>query len=469
MEEVINALKEGRIEKINQFVASQTLRTPVLYKEFLKLSSDKLSNETLALYASGPLNIDLLLGLDKDPYHEEVIYRICNESMSMKGLRWYYNLFKKDSHLFEKLRLIEPLKSFYIEQSPSTDHTWLLALIGNQRYQPNKAYQLIIQELWDHDGVINDDEMNVFPLGTPSIIISFLFYFSDVLSQATKTLNKIFKNSKDKVLNLDLLWYHDFLKANPTLKNFYGLDTFPIALFDPSKTSIKRTQGWLDIDIPRIIFSCFKRNISPDRWINELDLSSSMKKKLLGSMSVIEFLEKVVDIVWNNDKEQKYDIARIIFKAAPADVLREFMKQKKHPILVATGIVERGFTLDDSCLYLLANHDGYELSYKQLQDMLMRFRGTKEGLNKFIAYEMKRFNDITNCWHLGYYYHDERLFKAGSGIIKESYTFDQYDVSDILIKVTFAHIELMTKKYFDQQSVYYDALMNETEALYGNR
>ena len=65
MEDILSYLQEGDVEKINKAVESDKLCTSIMYKEFLSIDEPKkLSNETLALYACGPMDTDILLGLN---------------------------------------------------------------------------------------------------------------------------------------------------------------------------------------------------------------------------------------------------------------------------------------------------------------------------------------------------------------------------------------------------------------------
>jgi hypothetical protein len=50
----------------------------------MKMDPSLLSDETLALYFTAPMNHDLILGKDMDAYSKGLLYRICTQTMAMR-------------------------------------------------------------------------------------------------------------------------------------------------------------------------------------------------------------------------------------------------------------------------------------------------------------------------------------------------------------------------------------------------
>jgi hypothetical protein len=476
MESALQTLRTHDVEGLNQAVEKRILTVPALYKEFLSFSvNDKLSDKTLALYASGPLEQDVILGEDKDPYSTGVYDRIGQESLSTEGIRWFYDLFRKDPDLFNRLRLIPSLKSVYPDIASDKfpqDHPWLLALIAGERYPPKNIEHLILQQLWDAKGEATEEvQSSLFGLPIiPPRVVYFLFYFRDIFPAAKKTLELIFSRTK-KIIDLDLRFYKQLLIVYPKLVS-EGLSPFLMALMVPTRTDLHRETLWSNEDVGRLIFSCIEQKKSYTHWVNELmDIDDESKQLLIkpACKSSIEFLNRVITVLWDNEEKGQYQPARDLFKSAPATSLQKLMRDKKQPVLVITGIYNRGFDLDDSMLYLLANHDGYILSERQVDDFLTRYRGSRQGLETILKFEKESFEHVSfGTWVAGTWFMIDTLLKWGAEIIKHNgYTMTDND--DVLIKYNRLHWVSLINRHFDSaNSSYHKMLMDEVGRLYRN-
>lgn len=448
MDLAITALKTQDSKGISDAVRRGILTRPLFYKEFLELDpkDEHITVETLALYALPLLETDVIIGQDMDPYSEGIVDRISPVSMSVRGARWYYDLSKTT---YDRVRLKEPYVGTFasIETKYPTDHTWLISLVKDDCQPERTELQMILRDIWDHQGKVDMKTLSLFP-SIPALLIYFLFYFTDILPQAEKNLMKIFNNDS-KVQDLELAFYRDLLKKYPNIES-KKLNPFFVAYYNPDRTDIDVSKtDWDDEDISRLV-------LKNKRWSKYWSVKTTFS----------EDIESMLNKLWNSNDSNKVVLARSILKALPSSYFKKWMAEKKHPIWVITGIYERGFTLDDSCLYLFDNHQGYELTMVQCEDFVMRFRGSKEVLYKIIQYELKSFGDMTSVWHLGLYYKDAKLLKAGSGIIaSEGYT--QYSVDDILLIRPKEELETLTNKFFPAtESMYYKLLMKELKRLY---
>jgi len=466
MKIVIEAIQQTDVEKINHMVDTNKLVNPLLYNELISsnILENNFSLKTLALYACEPLQKDLILGSDCDPYSPNILNRFESKSLSVKGVRWFYDLFKSDESIYVKLTLVEPFKSSQKSEKSEfpSDMAWMLSLVSDYVLPPRTEAMLLLQELWMNGGDLTeyaDSTLSQFVI-FPVVVIYFLFYFMDVLPNAEKSFLTLLTNIDDKII-IDARFYIDLVAKYPDI-SCKALDNFSIALINPSRKDIKPTPQWTDEDIGRLIYTSIEKGVSPKHWIEFLPIESSIQTKLFKVKTSLEFTDQFISLLW---KDGTYQVVRDVIKAAPISVFQHYMKNQQHPILVITGMYNRGFHLDDTCLYLFKNHDGYVMTRSQLDDFLMRFRGSKKGLDAIIKYELETIKDVTSCFWLGVLYQDEKLLKCGSSLIQENgYTI--YTNDDILVKVSKDYIEKCILRYFPMHSVYYHLLHDELKRLY---
>jgi hypothetical protein len=120
-------------------------------------------------------------------------------------------------------------------------------------------------------------------------------------------------------------------------------------------------------------------------------------------------------------------------------------------------------------LYLLANHDGYILSERQVDDFLTRYRGSRQGLETILKFEKESFGHVSfGTWVAGTWFMIDTLLKWGAEIIKHNgYTMTDND--DVLIKYNRLHWVSLINRHFDSaNSSYHKMLMDEVGRLYRN-
>ena len=289
----------------------------------------------------------------------------------------------------------------------------------------------------------------------------------DVLKYAKSTLQSIFKQIKNELF-LEAYFIREYVQKFPNSEH-PCFNPFFLCLFNPDRKTIQRQVDWSVEDTSRIVVQAFLTQKNILYWIDFLGLPDTIREKIYNNdelhqslESFLTFLEK--ECYEDTEDRELIQLTREIFKSTPSDLLLKFMSMKRCPTLMSSAIFERGFLLDDTCMYLL-DIKSYTLTKHQIEDIIYRFRGSKKMLYKLINDEMTLYNELPLSFFLGVYYNDQKMLKTGRTTMnKKDYELIPYD--DIIIKKTKNELRSIVNAYFPNQDKNRELVLEDISKIY---
>ena len=436
----INALKTLDTNTLHYCVQNKILTRPILFKEFVYIlySNVPISDETLALYATGPLSIskyqvnpannflDVFLNEDTDEYSFEYSDRMYGAvHLQIKAALGFYYRFMADPVLFGRIYLMEPFKASFTASKGNkpTFFAWLLAYVAGfgNTITTLTFEQQIIKTITENNGNIPLNIFNEIEQSKTVIIpnvLYYLFYFRDLLPNAVKSMKEILniKSVREKHNLLEQGFYNDLLSVYPDI-DAELLNPIDAAVVNPKRIFDVNKKIIINSDqISKIVFRCIelREYQSLWYWLGKYENLDGNTKQLLfnNSGSSYTFLQQAYQSLWATNSN--LELCKSIFHLAPVSDLKLMLYNNIDSTLMAHAIYKRGFLLDDSSVYLFEKKPIFKLSGDQLRDFIFRFRGSLENAYKIVFEEMDYLVESSNTFWLGMYYGDKALLKTGA-------------------------------------------------------
>lgn len=424
MEDIRHAFIKKNASVINAATKNGRLVTPIFYKEFLDIDGLAFSNRTMALYATGPLEVDVQMGEDLDPLYLMGSHRYGRVSLSMKAARWFYSYFMKYPKLFLTIKNISPFKQNfpYDPSQHATWMAWLLSLVSGYSINPRTEEQLLLDHIWRNKGKLQSgDEQSITDYDTlPPSVIYMLFYFRDVIPDALTTLSDILSKTT-RMQELDVRFYIDMYEAM-TPEQFTSFMSFPVfdkyyfCLLDSSLRTNRFDYSWTDDEVARLVITHMSDVDARSYWIDQLTENEDIRQ-------MFKRQRKVEKLVFH---AQQTPYGASFLSCAPLSLASLWLD--RYPKLSADILRDRGVLLNESILSLVQ----YYTSSDTITDVVNRYRGTKEGLMHLMSLDPN--NPI--YFYYGMVYKDENITLRGVTnikAVKDVTTSPSYVIDDLLL------------------------------------
>ncbi len=441
----LEALMSHDAKRVVETFDPKIFPSPVLYADFLQLPPDGnvYPDALLARYAMGPKKRDLAFTNDHlDPMSPLIWNTVGQLSLKYVGARWFHALFISDPDLYTRMCVIEPFKHAFTSPTGQealipNEMAWLLALVNNQLFMPVYPHQERLLELWTHHGAWKSAPPDVF---LPDVIY-FLFYFRDILTHAKTTLTDYLAGfSQGAPSSLDIRFYFDMAQAGmvdimsePVFDSFYV--TLAQIYLGQTVNLPWKWDFWTMDECAQLIHALLVTE-SCDGLMELAEHIHLRLPKEAAQWSTREWMDYAYKHQFHtSDDSRDWDAVRALFKTAPYEILIDMMKEGYPVDIMADSIYDRGFLLHDECNYFRS--DKFVLSEVQLQDIILRFRGTVDEALKWIHYCREKTGDVpSQLFWIGMYYLQEAWMNSGASYIRQH--IGQYTVcivDDIILHV----------------------------------
>jgi hypothetical protein len=400
--------------------------SPLLYSNFLEVPFEKYSDQSLAIFAQGPPETDLLFGYEMDSQNELSINRVNTDYLMYSFVRKVYDLWK-----------IYPSRKAFLNLPPVSDISepsiiqTLLYILNKKPLGPQKVLETVVEGVWRTQGDLPEKEIISENPFLCSQLVYMYAYFEDILPKATKSLEYILKTFKRGDLQLNPGIVPVILSNHSSWAGKYqGLSLYQTTLWALRN---RQPTPWVTSDYLSTLTSIEKSRLFFVAKGKEASIFLPNKLKVVWKGDHLDFLIFVASKYYeNSDIPEDLEMARTFFSTAPVPLIMNIASTKKFGRLIADGIYDRNFLLDDTISYILKEKD---ISYAELNDWAARWSGSEEGLSKIVQRSLESHQQTPYLLLAGLRMNNISIIDKGIEQIHE-YGLQGYELDDLIVSTS---------------------------------
>jgi hypothetical protein len=248
------------------------------------------------------------------------------------------------------------------------------------------------------------------------------------LPKATKSLEFILKSIPRGDLQLNPGVVPVILNNHSSWASKYqGLSLYQTTLWALRN---KRPTPWVTTDYLSTLTPIEKSRLFFVAKGKEASIFLPNKLKPVWNGDHLDFLIFVASKYYDtSDVPEDLEMARTFFSAAPIPLIMNIASTKKFGRLIADGIYDRNFLLDDTILYILKEKD---ISYAELNDWAARWSGSEEGLREIVRRSLESHRQTPYLLLAGLRMNNISIIDQGVEQIHE-YGLQGYELDDLIV------------------------------------